>query len=454
MKKGNLFSFKYVTKFISGTLSPNFDHHMREVIRGGFVSFVVRMTGSVLGFLVNVSIARLLGAEGAGLYFLSVSIVMFAAVIGRMGLENTVVRFIAESKAKGSWAGIKGVYVNAMTVSFIASCAVSLGIYLLSPVLADRVFHKPAVGALLKLMAIAIVPLALARLHASSFRGLKKIFEAQLTDGVVLSLLMLIFIYPLVKTWGANGAGVSYLLSSLSACFFAIIMFAHANPQINTVNGAFPFGRLFNSCLPLLWVTISSFLMGQAAIIALGVWSDARDVAIYNVAHRTALLMTFGLYSAVSILSPKFSELIVSGDRHALSKTARRSVSLLTFLAVPLLLVFTMFPMQIMGLFGSEFREGWPVLVVLSVSQFINVATGPAGELLIMGGHERKVRIINMTSFISNLILCFFLIPDFGSLGAAYAVAMSYVIHALLSVMFVNRQFGFFMIPITVRRKG
>jgi len=454
MEEGNLFFCNNVIKFVSRTLSLNLDHHMREVIRGGFVSFVVRIAGSVLGFLVNVSIARLLGAEGAGVYFLSVSIVMFAAVIGRMGLENTVVRFIAESRARENWEGIKGVYFNALTVSLITSSAVSLGLYLLSPVFADHVFHKPGVGALLKLMALATVPLALGRLNASSFRGLKQIFEAQLTDGVVLSLIMLLCIYPLVKTWGANGAAVGYLIASILACLLAVLLFFRANPRIRTVVGTFPFSRLFSSCLPLLWVTISSFLMGKAAVIVLGVWSAAREVAIYNVAHRTALLMTFGLYAVVNILSPKFTELIVLGDRHALSETARRSVSMLTVLAVPLFLVFTIFPRQIMGLFGSEFREGWLVLVIMAVSQFINVATGPAGELLIMGGHERSVRQINMTALMLNLLFCFFLIPNFGSIGAAWAVAIAYVIQALFSVVLVNRHFGFIMLPITVRKRG
>ena len=55
-----------------------FDVHMREVALGASQAFVLRAMGALLAFLFNVALARLLGAAGAGLYFL-------ALVVGRKG---------------------------------------------------------------------------------------------------------------------------------------------------------------------------------------------------------------------------------------------------------------------------------------------------------------------------------------------------------------------------------
>ena len=45
------------------------DPHMQEVARGTMLAFALKIVGSSLAFGFNVAVARLLGAEGAGLYF-------------------------------------------------------------------------------------------------------------------------------------------------------------------------------------------------------------------------------------------------------------------------------------------------------------------------------------------------------------------------------------------------
>ena len=52
---------------------------------------------------MNVVISRQLGAEEAGLFFLVYTIVFIAAVIGRLGLDNTFVRFIATHHSTNDW---------------------------------------------------------------------------------------------------------------------------------------------------------------------------------------------------------------------------------------------------------------------------------------------------------------------------------------------------------------
>ena len=51
-------------------LLHNFDHHMREVVRGASIAFVLKVAAVGIGFGVNVVLARSLGAESTGLFFL------------------------------------------------------------------------------------------------------------------------------------------------------------------------------------------------------------------------------------------------------------------------------------------------------------------------------------------------------------------------------------------------
>ncbi|MCW8816038.1 MAG: hypothetical protein OQK59_08655, partial [Chlorobium sp.] len=49
------------------------DVHMLEVINGAAVALVLKVLGAGLTFLFNLVLARTLGAEGAGLYFLALT---------------------------------------------------------------------------------------------------------------------------------------------------------------------------------------------------------------------------------------------------------------------------------------------------------------------------------------------------------------------------------------------
>ncbi|UZJ41942.1 oligosaccharide flippase family protein [Prosthecochloris sp. SCSIO W1101] len=63
-----------------------------KVIKGAAVALVLEVLGAGLTFLFNMVLARALGAEGAGIYFLAITVNTIATVFDRMGLDNTLLR--------------------------------------------------------------------------------------------------------------------------------------------------------------------------------------------------------------------------------------------------------------------------------------------------------------------------------------------------------------------------
>jgi len=64
-------------------------------LRGSAVAFAVKLLAAGSLFAMNVVIARQLGADEAGLFFLAYTIGFIAAAASRLGLDNTHVRSIA-----------------------------------------------------------------------------------------------------------------------------------------------------------------------------------------------------------------------------------------------------------------------------------------------------------------------------------------------------------------------
>jgi O-antigen/teichoic acid export membrane protein len=170
------------------------DSHMREVVRGATAALVLMMLSHGLGLGFNVLLARLLGAEGTGIYYLALTVTSIAAVVGRVGLDNALLRFTAANAAQGNWAKVAGVYRNGLRIVAIASTTVTVLMVGSATWIAQAIFSEPDLAGPLRLMALAILPAGLLAVHAESLRGLKRIQDAMVARSVgvpVVSVLCL-----------------------------------------------------------------------------------------------------------------------------------------------------------------------------------------------------------------------------------------------------------------------
>ena len=109
-------------------------------------------------------------------------------------------------------------------------------------------------------------------------------------------------------------------------------------------------------------------------------------------------------------------------------------------------MLMLLFPNQIMGIFGKQFINGSNLLQILSVGQFINVATGAVSYLLMMSGFEKDLRNIVVLSGILSLCVTFSLTKFYGIVGAAYATTCTVLLQNLLAVGMVKKRLGFNML--------
>ena len=71
----------------------------RRVMRGSMTVFGGMVAGTILTLVFNAMLARMVSHATLGAYFLVFSMVMIATTIAQLGLDKTVVRFIAAARA-------------------------------------------------------------------------------------------------------------------------------------------------------------------------------------------------------------------------------------------------------------------------------------------------------------------------------------------------------------------
>ncbi|MDO8444904.1 MAG: flippase [Deltaproteobacteria bacterium] len=403
----------------------NADTHMKEVIQGASVAFSLKLIGAGLNFAFNLLLARMLGAEGAGIYFLALTIATFAAIFGRIGLDNALLRFTAANASNRNWAAVKGIYQKGIFLVLTASIISSIVMYTISPWLAEYLFFKPELTKHFRLMALAVTPMALFILHAEMLKGLKLIFCSQMIEGVTVPFISLIGLYFLGNMFGVRGGIWAYIIATVFTTLLGYMLWKVATPKTKGLEGKFLIKDLLHSSMPLFVVSVMNLLMMWTGSIMLGIWGTKADVGVFNIASRTAALLSFILIAVNSISAPKFAAMYRQGDIQSLGTLTRCSSKIMAILASPILLIFVLVPEQVMGLFGPQFLEGALVLSILAIGQFINVATGSVGYLLLMSGNEHLMRNTITVSALLNVFLNLIMIKSGGVIGVAVATAIS-----------------------------
>ena len=423
------------------------DHHMQEVVNGATIAFLLKVPATVLAFMLNVALARLLGPDGAGMYFLALTVMTIGSVLGRVGLDNAMLRYVASRAAIHDWDAVKGVYAQGLTIAVAASAGVAIAIFFISPWLAEKVFSLPELSLFIRWMALAIVPTSLFTLHAEMLKGVKRIGAATAIIGIFVPAVSLAAVLLFVPSMGVLGAVGAYILASIVTAFLGVLLWRRGAPHLKDAHGSFKKAALLRTSIPMYTAALMQLVIQWTSILVLGAMGASGDVGIFGAASRTAMLTSFILIAVNSIAAPKFASLYEQGDMKALEQTARSSARLMTLLASPLLLLFLAAPRWVMGIFGKGFIEGAPLLAVLAIGQFVNVATGSVGYLLLMSGNEKTMQYNLTVCALINLILCIGIIPRYGAMGAAVATAVTVSLQNVMAAQFVKRKLGIATLP-------
>ncbi|MCF7992568.1 MAG: oligosaccharide flippase family protein [Thiohalocapsa sp.] len=401
----------------------------------------MKALAAVSVFAMNIAVTRTLGAAQAGLFFLAYTIVTLLATASRLGLDLALVRFTASYAVESEWGQIRRLHRTALHWSLTASILVACTLALLADWLAGHVLHKPQFAEALQVAAIAIPLVALMFVHGKLLQGIKRVAQSLFVLSVCAPLVLLalvLFIGPATAV-----TAVWYLAAATAAAaaigafwWFSAVPRPRALPAIDR-------RELIQVCMPLLTVSVLAAVVTWSSQLILGAWATSAEVAVFNAAQRTALLITFVLLAVNTIAAPKFAALFRTGNHAALRHSALSATKLMVLFSLGPLIAMLLFPRAFLMLFGAEFGAGSTALRILALGQFLNVATGSVGFLLSMTGHEAKLRDTVLIASVLAVLLGFALIPSYGITGAAIATAAGVATQNLLGVYQVSRAHGF-----------
>lgn len=413
----------------------------KELIVHSFIALFLRVGGAGISFLMNVVVARYLGASEAGYFFLAISITTLVASIGRIGADQTVMRFVSIHASKEEWPEVNAVMRKMLSWTYLPLLFLSAIFCFFAGPISVNIFHKPDLEWPLFWTSLAMPFFAGYNVLGMALQAIRKVGPSVTVLKIITPLFLILFIF-IQHTQDSVFASIFYGIACFINLACGYLWWQKYTPK-KVKKVSYDSTTLWKSSGPI-WV---SSIMNQVALwsgqLVAGIYVSSQDVAQLAVARNITILITFILVAVNNVSSPRIATMWHNGQITKLKNYVRNTTWLMTLIAIPVTILVWFFPGFIMSFFGKGFSGGIWLLRILALGQLVSVITGTVANMLVMCGFEKDLRNIRILNGILSVILVFILTPIYGAIGSALATAISMALFNLTCVFYVKKRLGF-----------
>jgi O-antigen/teichoic acid export membrane protein len=415
----------------------------KRIFEGTFHSFIIQGVSVPLVFAGNLLLARWAGPDGYGRYvhiFNWISLLGVAAVGGREDLMLSEITQYSRNKEPGL---ILLVIRRANRHILIASAVLSAAFLLLIYILPIKTLHEYREEFLFG--AGAIYCTAFLILNQSILQALHYIRLSQYVERLIKPLLLIFFFATArVLVYSLDSTLLVILAESvlfICCCILGRVVFLKLQGFKYSGEKIHDKDRLTKKTFYFFTITMLTMVAAKLVMLVFPWFLPEKDVGIFNVCFRISDLIVYPFFLMHSILPQLFAYHTDTGIEYK-QNLYTYSTRLMLFISVPLLLLNILAGRLFLGWFGKEFTVGYPVLVLLSLMQFLFSLFGPANTILMMQNREKDAAIALVGYVLALLAGSILLIPVLGMTGGGLAMLIGCLIYNIILASMTYRHCG------------
>ena len=418
----------------------------KSLLSTGLKTAITRVLSALFAFLLTLIVSKASDASTSGQFFFLFNLVSLLAIVSQLGFDVSLVRYNAIAFNNKETLQQSHNYKTALYRS-MAFCLLAIAVLLVGFNLFPEQLNQTQSPMHAITLGLFCIPfLVLAQTNSRVLQACRKVVSSLFALQLGVSMLMVFFVFGLdyIGQQNINNLMTALLLASMSVAVISSVNWLGSG-QYQT--SAFVPNKKMIASAKQVWIgSIFTNVLQWGSLVIAGFFISTAELGLLAAAQRTSLLIGFVLITINFVVAPMFASLYKEQNTlprpHPRQLACRANVGL----AIVPVIICTLFPEFVMRFFGEEFLAAAPLLVVLSLGQLVNVATGSVGFLLLMSGHERTMKYITISSGTISICLLIALCQTFGVIGAAWAMAIGMAIQNLAALYFVKRYLGFFPI--------
>lgn len=430
----------------------------REITKSTAIYVFGKNLSAVIAFSLAIILPRLLKPYDFGLYSFCLFVMGFSRIFTNLGMDETLVRFTANYIGKGEHDKGATLVRTIFRYKLALAMVVGISIALFSGQIASQIFNKPEASFMVFLAGFLLVLLAFYDFSVSLLFGTKNVTGVSIIQ-ILQYILRFVFAVGLVLLgFSTFGAVLGIMLAFVGSLIAAVLIVYRKHNFIFTSKGAdFDMRTLFSFNMWIFVVITAGGFYGFVDQAMISRMLKIEDIGFYKIGLSWMFAIINIIPISTQVLYPYFSS-IDKSKVNALFSGSLRYAAMFIFPAAILLSALS--EPFVVFLYGEEFLPVSPVLEVLAL------ASAPMMFTMILYTFYFGVKrpeiiakiVVGMVAV--NVILNYFLILEYGIVGAAIATLISktveFLVLFLLAVLEWKPTFSYssFLKPLLVSVAG
>ena len=410
----------------------------RDVTRGVAGTILLKVGSGGLALAMFSLAAHAMSPDAFGDFATWLSVAQIASVVGLVGQELLLVRFLNEYEVNGQTDLTKGVLLSSLKVSSIAMLIAIVAIATAAGLRGEGWALILAMCAFTAVNAGLMLGSQIARSLVSILMG-EGNREFFWRVAVVLVLLAVLFGQGRLEPVELFGLIAVAMALGLVA---QIVSIARALPDLRGVPARSEATRWRSSALRF-WLASILEAANQYFDVILVYWMlDPATAGVYFAASRLANIFAMLSAALYTFAARRLPSLYFSKNQQEFERTLQLMAEVTAVCVVSGLLIIWIGAPYLLGLFGPHFAAQQWVLIVLAIGTAFQAAGGPAAAILQLTGHEGQYVPVVAANVVLRLLGFVVLIPWLGVLGAAISSTVSLALATIVLNVLCRRRTG------------
>lgn len=383
------------------------------MIKQASIVLALRVIGALLVFLVNIYIAKLIGAEQYGAANFLISVAMIVSLFAVFGSNRILTKYVARY-AEDETLSFRYYFQSLRrTLLIFAAAAVVLCLLL---IVDGRSWAN------ISLTAGLAIAISLKNVNEGYLLARSRAVFVSLHEAVSRPVAIALFLYASATLMSPDAN--AYLMSMLLALGIIVVWQSIVIKPVMkaaTQAPAMTAKEWWLESFPFFLLSSVVILQSQTGVFFLGLLDTDGETGLFAVAVRISTLLSFALMATNLVYMGPYSKAYHDNDIARLNRDVR-FVSLFTaafaLIVFPLLMLTADFWL---GLFGEEFVAARNMLAIQALALLVNTLFGPAALILSMTEFAKEASRVTLWATILNVLLTVVLVLGLSGVGAALA---------------------------------
>lgn len=425
---------------------------MSQLKKGALLSYLNIILSNVIGLFLTPFVIRMLGDSEYGLYLLIGSFVAYLSLLD-LGLNNTIIRFVAKYKAKNDTKGEKAF----LGTTFLIYLGISIFLALLGYIIYLNLENIFGLSLSIeemekaKIMFLILVLNLIFKIPGGSFEAICNAYEHFVFPRLILIVRYISRAVCIIAVLYFGGGAISLvvidtILNLIIIGTTSIYVYKKLKVRISIksydlklIKGVFSYS---------FWVFVFGIMFTfqwHAGQVVLGINSNTLTVAIFGVG-----VLLGGYYGAFAtaingVLIPRATQMVVKNeDGKSLTDAMIKIGRLNLFILVFILSGFFLFGKEFVYLWvGETYAPSWLIALLIMIALTLPL-TQAFGTAILEA--KRKNRFKSMISVVTvgfGVIIGFFLSRTHGMFGMIVPLVIAMALNSILMNFYFSKIFAF-----------